>query len=138
MRHFKLTYDELIPGEVIKILEDEALGAHVVFTGTVRNQSKNKTVISLDFEAYEPMALSELALIADQIESKWNVGHILLFHRLGKVVVGEIPVIAAVSSKHRAEAFEACAFLMDRLKQAVPIWKKEIFEDGSEWVSATP
>lgn len=138
MRYFKLTYEPLIVEETMTPLQHDALGAHVLFVGTVRNQSKNKRVVELDFEAYEPMAVSELELIADKIEQKWSIEHILLYHRLGKVAVGEIPVIAAISSKHRTEAFEACAFLMDKLKETVPIWKKEIFEDGSEWVSATP
>lgn len=138
MRFFKLTYDSLRSLDVQEMLHSDALGAHVIFTGTVRNQSKGKSVIALEFESYESMAISQLELIADQVQMKWKIDHVLLYHRLGRVEVGDVPVIAAVSSRHRAEAFEACAFLMNRLKEIVPIWKKEIFADGSEWVSNTP
>jgi molybdopterin synthase catalytic subunit len=138
MRYFKLTYDEIELDTALSELRSDDLGAHVVFVGTVRNFAKNKEVVALEFEAYEPMALSELELIANELELKWNVRHVLLHHRLGRVEVGGIPVIAIVSSVHRSEAFEACAYMMDRLKESVPIWKKEIFTDGSAWVSPNP
>lgn len=109
-----------------------------VFIGTVRNATKGKTVIRLEFEAYEPMALAEMEKIVKQAFEKWPVQKALIHHRVGVLQVGEVPVIIAVSAAHRAAAFEACRYIIDTLKQTVPIWKKEIFEDGEVWVAAHP
>lgn len=92
----------------------------------------------LEFEAYEPMALSEMGKIANQAAEKWPVKRILIHHRVGVLGVGDVPVIIAVSAANRAAAFDACRFIIDTLKQTVPIWKKEIFEDGEIWVAAHP
>jgi molybdopterin synthase catalytic subunit len=109
-----------------------------IFIGTVRNATKGKTVIRLEFEAYEPMALAEMEKIVNVAFEKWPVQKVLIHHRTGILQVGEIPVIIAVSAAHRAAAFDACRFIIDTLKQTVPIWKKEIFEDGEVWVAAHP
>jgi len=109
-----------------------------VFIGTVRNVTKGKPVIRLEFEAYEPMALAEIEKIVKQVFIHWPVQKVLIHHRTGILQVGEIPVIIAVSAAHRAAAFEACRYIIDTLKQTVPIWKKEIFEDGEVWVAAHP
>lgn len=109
-----------------------------VFIGTVRNATKGKAVLKLDFEAYEPMAFSEMEKIAKQAFDKWSVQKVLIHHRTGTLQVGEIPVIIAVSAAHRDAAFEACRYIIDTLKQTVPIWKKEAFEDGEVWVAAHP
>jgi molybdopterin synthase catalytic subunit len=109
-----------------------------VFIGAVRNATKGKKVVRLEFEAYEPMALAEMEKIAKQAFEKWPVQKILIHHRTGVLEVGEVPVIIAVSAAHRAAAFEACRYIIDTLKQTVPIWKKEIFEDGEVWVAAHP
>lgn len=109
-----------------------------VFIGTVRNATKGKPVIRLEFEAYEPMALAEMEKIVNQVFEKWPVQKVLIHHRTGVLEVGELPVIIAVSAAHRAAAFDACRFTIDTLKQTVPIWKKEIFEDGEVWVAAHP
>jgi molybdopterin synthase catalytic subunit len=109
-----------------------------VFIGTVRDATKGKTVLRLEFEAYEPMALKEMQKIAEQAFEKWPVQKLLIHHRTGILKVGEIPVIIAVSCAHRDAAFEACRYVIDTLKQTVPIWKKEIFEDGEVWVAAHP
>jgi len=109
-----------------------------VFIGTVRDSTKGKSVIRLEFEAYEPMALKEMDKIAAQTFEKWPVQKLLIHHRTGILEVGEVPVIIAVSCAHREAAFEACRFVIDTLKQTVPIWKKEIFEDGEVWVAAHP
>jgi molybdopterin synthase catalytic subunit len=109
-----------------------------VFIGTVRNATKGKTVLKLDFEAYEPMAISELEKIALQAFDKWPAQKILIHHRTGVLQVGEVPVIIAVSAAHRDAAFEACRYIIGTLKQTVPIWKKEFFEDGEVWVAAHP
>lgn len=109
-----------------------------VFIGTVRAATKGKTVVRLEFEAYEPMARKEMQKIAKQAFAQWPVQKLLIHHRTGVLEVGDIPVIIAVSCAHRDAAFEACRFLIDTLKQTVPIWKKEIFEDGEVWVAAHP
>jgi molybdopterin synthase catalytic subunit len=109
-----------------------------VFIGTVRNSTKGKPVLKLDFEAYEPMAISEMQKIAKQAFDKWPVQKILIHHRTGELQVGEVPVVIAVSAAHRDAAFDACRYIIDALKQTVPIWKKEAFEDGDVWVAAHP
>jgi molybdopterin synthase catalytic subunit len=109
-----------------------------VFIGTVRNATKGKAVMRLEFEAYEPMAIAEIEKITQQVSEKWPVQKVLVHHRTGVLQVGEVPVIIAVSAAHRAAAFEACRYIIDTLKQTVPIWKKEFFEDGEVWVGATP
>lgn len=109
-----------------------------VFIGTVRNATKGKAVVRLEFEAYEAMAITEMEKIAKKTIEKWPVQKLLIHHRTGILAVGEVPVIIAVSAAHRAAAFEACRYVIDTLKQTVPIWKKEIFEDGEVWVAAHP
>ena len=109
-----------------------------MFIGTVRNITKGKTVLRLEFEAYEKMAITEMEKIAAQSLAKWPLQKLLIHHRTGALAVGEVPVIIAVSAVHRDAAFEACRYVIDTLKQTVPIWKKEIFEDGEVWVAAHP
>ena len=107
-----------------------------VFVGTVRNNTKEKKVIRLEFEAYEPMAISEMNKIADDVFAKLPVQKILIHHRTGILQPGEVPVIIIVSAAHRDAAFTACRYIIDTLKKTVPIWKKEIFEYGEVWVAA--
>lgn len=113
-------------------------GGVVVFVGTVRNQTADKKVVRLEFEAYERMAVSEMRKIAEQAAERWPVQRMLIHHRTGTLVAGDIAVIIAVSTPHRKAAFEACEYAIDTLKQTVPIWKKEVFEDGEVWVAAHP
>jgi molybdopterin synthase catalytic subunit len=113
-------------------------GGVVVFVGTVRNHTKGKAVLKLDFEAYEPMAVSEMTKIALKCGELWPVQRMAIHHRVGSLAIGDIAVIIAVSCAHRKAAFEACAFAIDTLKETVPIWKKEFFEDGDVWVAAHP
>ncbi|HEY9002849.1 MAG TPA: molybdenum cofactor biosynthesis protein MoaE [Mucilaginibacter sp.] len=109
-----------------------------VFIGTVRDATKGRTVVRLEFEAYEPMAIKEMQKIANETFSKWPVQKLLIHHRTGVLKIGEVPVIIAISCAHRDAAFEACRYVIDTLKQTVPIWKKEVFEDGEVWVAAHP
>jgi molybdopterin synthase catalytic subunit len=109
-----------------------------VFIGTVRNATKNKPVLKLEFEAYNKMAINEIEKITKQAFEKWPVQKVLVHHRTGTLQVGEIPVVIAVSAAHRGAAFDACRYIIDTLKQTVPIWKKEFFEDGEVWVAAHP
>jgi molybdopterin synthase catalytic subunit len=119
------------------IMSDSA-GAEVYFIGTVRNRTRGKEVVRLEFESYKPMAVKEMRKIAEQALEKWPLFKIAIYHRTGVLEIGEIPVIIGVSSAHRNVAFEACQFCIDTLKETVPIWKKEIFSDGEQWVSAHP
>ena len=121
-----------------RFVADPAAGAQVEFVGTVRNSTAGKAVMRLHFEAYEPMAVSEMKKIAEQAVRQFDILHVSMHHRTGTLEAGEIPVVIAVSAAHRAPAFEACQFCIDTLKQTVPIWKKEIFEDGETWVAAHP
>ena len=109
-----------------------------VFIGTVRNATKGKPVLRLEFEAYEKMAITEMEKIAEKAFDKWPVQKLLIHHRTGTLGIGEVPVVIAVSAAHRDAAFEACRYVIDTLKQTVPIWKKEVFEDGEVWVAAHP
>ena len=122
----------------LDFVKTDDTGGIVIFVGTVRNQTKGKSVIRLDFEAYEPMAILEMRKIAVQAVEQFSLKKISVHHRVGTLAIGEVPVVIAVSSAHRKAAFDACEFVIDTLKETVPIWKKEIFEDGEVWVSATP
>jgi molybdopterin synthase catalytic subunit len=113
-------------------------GGVVHFVGTVRDQTQGKGVLRLDFEAYKPMAISEMKKIALAAAERWPVERMAIHHRTGSLAIGEIAVIISVATPHRATAFEACQYAIDTLKQTVPIWKKEIFSDGEVWVAAHP
>lgn len=117
---------------------DPSAGGIAIFVGTVRNKTSNKEVVRLDFEAYIPMAEKEMHKIALDVTERWKALHVCIHHRVGKLSIGEVPVIISVSTPHRKEAFEACQYAIDTLKDKVPIWKKEIFEDGEVWVAAHP
>ena len=109
-----------------------------VFIGKIRNVTADKKVLRLEYEAYESMALKEMHKIADEALRKWPVENIVIHHRTGVLQIGEAAVVIAVAAPHRDAAFEACRFAIDTLKETVPIWKKEIFEDGEVWVAAHP
>ena len=134
----KLSDKALDPEACISYVRSADCGAEVLFVGTVRNQTGGRAVIKLFFEAYEPMAIKEMEKIGRHCLDKYTIEKISFHHRLGEVQVGDVPVILAVSAPHRNEAFKACAEAMDLLKQNVPIWKKEFFEDGEVWVAAHP
>ena len=119
-------------------VQDDSCGGIAVFVGTVRNKTKEKEVIRLDFSAYEPMAIKEMNKIAQQALDKFAIYKIAIHHVMGNLKIGEVPVIITVSSAHRKAAFEACQFAIDTLKETVPIWKKEYFKDGEVWVNSHP
>ena len=113
-------------------------GALCLFVGVVRNQNRGRAVVRLEYEAYEEMALPLMQEIAAETRRRFPVTLVRLVHRLGRLEIGEASVAVAVSSPHRAEAFAACRFAIDTLKAQVPIWKKELYADGSEWLDGTP
>jgi molybdopterin synthase catalytic subunit len=121
-------------------------GAIVVFDGFVRDHSKNRRTLYLEYEAYESMALAKIQEIAAHMHEHFAIDRLAIVHRLGRLEIGETSILIAVSATHRPAAFEACRYAIDTLKRTVPIWKKEYFEDGSVWAdgelppmpSATP
>jgi molybdopterin synthase catalytic subunit len=134
----KLSVTTLNVQECIDWVMSPECGGIDVFIGTVRNATKGKPVVRLEFEAYDQMAISEMGKIAQQALAKWPIQKLLIHHRTGVLQIGEIPVVIAIAAAHRDAAFEACRYIIDTLKQTVPIWKKEIFEDGEVWVAAHP
>ncbi|XP_060985797.1 molybdopterin synthase catalytic subunit isoform X2 [Dama dama] len=127
----KFTPEKLSVDEALQLVISPLCGAISLFVGTTRNNFEGKKVISLEYEAYLPMAENEIRKICSDIRQKWPVKHIAVFHRLGLVPVTEASVIIAVSSAHRAASLEAVSYAIDVLKARVPIWKKEIYEESS-------
>jgi len=134
----KISAETLVVQSCIDWAMSAQSGGVDVFIGTVRDTTKGRKVVRLEFETYESMALNEMRKIADDIFVKWPVNKILMHHRIGVLVPGDIPVVIVVAAAHRAAAFEACRYAIDTFKQTVPIWKKEVFEDGEHWVAAHP
>jgi molybdopterin synthase catalytic subunit len=130
----KIVHGPIDIAELEAAVADPAAGAAVTFAGSTRNENSGRRVIRLDYEAYEPMALSEMVKIAREAGSRWDIVKIAVTHRIGTVSIGEISVAIAVAAAHRAEAFDACRFAIDKIKEIVPIWKKEYFEGGEIWV----
>jgi len=119
-------------------VQDVTCGGIALFVGTVRNKTQDKSVTLLDFSSYQAMAIKEMKKIADKALADFDILKIAIHHAEGELQIGEIPVIIAVSSPHRKAAFAACQFAIDTLKDSVPIWKKEHFEDGEVWVNSHP
>jgi molybdopterin synthase catalytic subunit len=133
MNYLKLTFDKLNPTEISEIVARESCGAISMFAGTTRDNFENKEVISLEYEAYEPMAIKEMTRICDETRKKWkDIEAIAIYHRLGLVPVKEISIFIAISSPHRQASLEALPFMIDSLKMSVPIWKRECYKEEGE------
>ncbi len=131
---FRITSEPLEPGALMALVQSPDMGAIVTFTGIVRNHFANRPTAALEYEAFEPMASSVLADLASQARTQWGTGAIAIHHRVGHLGIGETAVLIVVAAPHRHEAFEAAEWLMDRIKEVAPIWKKEHWADGeSEW-----
>lgn len=124
--------------EAYAYLNSPDAGAVNLFVGTVRNQTKGKEVVRLDFEAYDQMAIRQMEHLANEAMDKWPLVNLAIIHAVGAKEPGTPVVVIGVSSAHRDASFEACRFLIDELKKTVPIWKKEFYEDNSMWVNAHP
>ena len=136
---FKITSEDIELGDVVRAVEAGDAGAIVHFLGVVRNNTEGREVSYLEYEAYPPMAEKKMAEIAQEIHEKWGLDRVAMIHRVGRLEIGEVSVAVAVASPHRKEAFEACHYAMNRLKQVVPIWKREVWADGEEeWVKPDP
>lgn len=134
----RLVHERIVPHDVVPRLERPEDGAIVIFDGIVRNHSRNRRTLYLEYEAYEAMALVKLQELAAQATQKFAVRNLAIVHRLGRIEIGESSVLIAVFSAHRAPAFDACRWVIDTLKRTVPIWKKEFFEDGAIWADGEP
>ena len=124
--------------EILNRMKQGEDGAVVVFEGIVRNHTRNRQTLFLDYEAYEPMALAQMNALAEKALANYNVREVSMVHRLGRLEIGETSVLVVVASAHRGVAFDACRFAIDTLKRTVPIWKKEHFTDGVVWADGEP
>ena len=131
-----ITHDSLEPGRVVELVQHPGAGAIVTFVGTTRDHTGDRKVLRLEYEAYRPMADEQLERVANEMLEQWDLTGVAIHHRLGRLEIGEASLVVAVSSAHRQAAFEACHFSIDRIKQIVPIWKKEFFEGGEVWVGS--
>jgi molybdopterin synthase catalytic subunit/molybdopterin converting factor small subunit len=131
---FGLTDEPIDPSAVVAEVSDPGAGAIATFLGTTRVRSRGRTVHYLDYEAYGGMAEKVMAELADELKAKHDVCAVAITHRIGRVEIGEISVAIAVSAPHRAAALTACAEAIDTLKETVPLWKKEVYEGGEEWI----
>lgn len=134
----KITENAIDVQKVIETASSLNAGAVNVFIGTVRSRAHDKNVVWLEYEAYEAMAVAEIRKIIDEASHKWGLLGWAVSHRIGTLKPGEVAVVVAVSAPHRKESFEACQYIIDNVKAKTPIWKKEVFEDGEEWVDARP
>jgi molybdopterin synthase catalytic subunit len=133
-----LTTDPIDFTSAYNYLQTDQAGAMNFFFGIVRDNTQQRPVERLEYEAYDRMAISEMQKIADDACQRWSVLRYVVIHRKGTLRIGEMAVLIGVATPHRADAFAACQYIIDTIKQTVPIWKKEIFEDGQVWVNAHP
>ena len=129
-----ITSEPLNPEDITNTVRKNSNGAVLTFLGITRNFSEGRNVLYLEYEAYQPMAQNMLLQIKSEVNADWNIEDMAIAHRIGHLDVGDISLIVAIGSAHRKEALEASEYAIDRIKQIVPIWKKEVFEGGEEWV----
>lgn len=132
---YELTNDELNVGEIARRVVPEECGAIVTLDGFVRRWTIGRETLYLEYEAYEPMAIKEMQKLGAKAREKFEIAHVGIVHRLGKLEIGETSVVISVAAPHRRAAFEACEWLIKELKRTVPIWKKEIYADGETWIA---
>jgi len=136
--HVALVYERIATGTVLAKIKHPEDGAVVVFEGIVRDHTRSRHTLCLDYEAYEPMARRKLEELAAEALGRFQVREVAIVHRLGRLQHSETSVLIVVASAHRAAAFDACRWLIDTLKKTVPIWKKEHFADGAVWADGEP
>lgn len=129
-----ITHEPLDRAALIAEVTHTSVGGIVVFEGVVRDNARGKQVRYLEYDVYPEMAIAKIRQIVAEAEKRWNVERIAIAHRVGRLEIGEASVIIVVATPHRAEAFEACRYIIDTLKTTVPIWKKEVATNGEEWV----
>ncbi len=129
----EITSEPIDAGKITQAVGHAEDGAIVTFLGVVRDHDSGRSVRYLEYEAYSEMAVALMKGIATEISDRWSITHVAMVHRIGRLEIGDIAVAIAVGSPHRLEAFEACHYAIDRVKETVPIWKKEFYHDGAEW-----
>ncbi|MDY7040929.1 MAG: molybdenum cofactor biosynthesis protein MoaE [Chloroflexota bacterium] len=133
---FEITTEEISTDEVVARLANPAIGAVVTFVGVVRGVSEGREVRYLEYEGYAEMAEEKLRQIGEEVRAKWKtIREVVIVHRVGRLQIGETAVVIALSSAHRQETFDAVHYAIDRLKEIVPVWKKEVWDEGEEWKS---
>ena len=133
---FEIVQDPISVDEVIARLANPAIGAVVTFVGTVRGDTDGRRTLYLEYEAYPEMAEQVLAQVGDEVRARWTeVQQVAIVHRVGRLDIGEVAVVIALSAAHRRQTFDALRYAIDRIKEIVPIWKKEVWADGAEWKS---
>ena len=136
--HVWVTDNPINADEVVEKVGADSDGAVVVFHGITRNHNEGRVVLYLEYEAYSPMAENTMSQIIGEMRERWDIGDVAVCHRTGRVDIGETSMVLAVSAAHRRPAFESALYFIDRLKEIVPIWKKEYFEGGEVWIGETP
>jgi molybdopterin synthase catalytic subunit len=132
---YRITEEPLSADAIARAVTTPAAGGVAVFLGVVRDNTAGRRVVALEYEAHVPMAEAKLKEIGEAVYGRWpDVQQVAILHRIGRLLVGEASVAIGVSAAHRQEAFEACQYAIDTVKRIVPIWKRELFEDGSAWV----
>ncbi len=131
---YEITNEPLNVGEIARRVVPEECGAIVTLDGFVRRWTKGRETLYLEYEAYQPMALKEMEKLGASVRQQFDIAHVGIVHRLGKLEIGETSVVISVAAPHRRHAFEACEWIIKTLKRTVPIWKKEIYADGETWV----
>ena len=133
---FELTAEPLDVGAIARRCVPPECGATVTLDGYVRRWTRGRESLYLIYEAYDAMAVPEMRKLGERARERFQISHVAIVHRLGKLEIGETSVVIAVAAPHRKAAFEACEWLIQELKRTVPIWKKEFYADGSEWVGS--
>ena len=133
-----LTNGKISPSRATKEVRDPTAGGTVIFIGTIRNRSEFGRVDGLEYQAYRKMAEKRMKVIGAEVMKKWPVKKVSMYHREGRLGIGEVSVVVAVSSAHRAEAFEACRYAIDRIKTGLPLWKRERVRGTHRWVEGKP
>ncbi len=131
---FEITSEEPTADSVARLVSSPECGAITVFLGTARRMSRGREVLYLEYEAYPDMAIHKMRQIGQEIRERWGTDRLAIRHRVGRCELGEVSVAIAVATEHRADGFEACRYAIDRLKEIVPIWKKEVWAEGGEWI----
>lgn len=132
--HYEIVRHSIPAQEIIAKMKRPEDGAVVTFDGIIRNNSRGKQTRSVEYQAYEPMALKHIRKIGERIKLMWEIDSVAIIHRLGRLEIGDSSVLIVVTATHRRPAFEACQYAIDLLKKTVPIWKKECYEDGEVWI----
>lgn len=135
---YRIVAEPIPPAALHEVVRADSDGAVVTFAGVVRNHAQGRRTQYLVYEAYAEMAERKMREVGEEAKARWDVDRVAVLHRVGRLEIGETAVLIAVSSAHRQAAFEACRYVIDRLKEAVPIWKKEVWVDGEAWIEGDP